>query len=111
MSKPCYRLRTYDQTPPGGYPFAQRTPYREFPSQPQIETQAHLVADWRKANGLARATIAEALADIDRYTCFRLGNMDTWCAACDATSINAVALSAASPIISPCKGCGAPVQV
>lgn len=102
------RLRTYDITPPGGFPYEQTEGvYHKFKSQPQIEAQAAIVSNFRKANSLPRATIKEALADIDAYQCQRLGGMGQWCT--DA-SPGMVAIGAASPIITPCKACGAPVQ-
>ncbi len=101
------RLRTYDIAPPGGYPYEQVEGIRKkFPSQPMIEAQARIVSEFRKANGLPRATIKEALADIDVYQCQRLGNMPSYCT--EATP-GMVAIGQASPIITPCKGCGAKV--
>lgn len=104
-----YRLRSYDQAPPGGYPYTQTKGIRrEFPSVPMIEHQAQIVASFRKANGLPRASVQEALSDIDCQQCLRLGNMPAFCVPSD--SANIVALNQSSPIVAPpCKGCGAPV--
>lgn len=103
-----YRLRTYEISPPGGYPFIQQG-YPPFPAQPMIEAQAKIVSNFRKGNGLPRASIPEALADVDCYQCQRLGNMPQWCVPAD--SANQVALPQTAPIIAPpCQGCGAPVQ-
>jgi hypothetical protein len=102
-----YRLRTYEITPTGGYPFSEGG--HNFPSQPMIEAQAKIVSNYRKGNGMPRASLAESLADVDCYQCQRLGNMPQWCIPAD--SANQVALPATAPIIAPpCKGCGAPVQ-
>ena len=108
-----FRLRTYDQAPPGGYPFEQfEGIYRKFASVPLIEDQAKAVAAFRAGNHLPRASVAEALQDVDSYTCQRLGNNPGFCIPCDqaaAGGVQPVALNASSPIISPCGGCGAPV--
>lgn len=109
-----YRLRSYDLAPPGGYPYTQTDGIRrEFPSQPLIEAQAQIVANFRKANGLSRGTVKEALEDVDTFTCHRLGGMSQFCVPRDQSpgAATQYALSAASPVIAPpCKGCGAPVQ-
>jgi hypothetical protein len=105
-----YRLRSYELTPPGGYPYAQTEGIpRQFPSQPLIEAQAQMVASFRRANKLPRATALEALQDIDCYTCQRLGNMPGFCVATDQPT-PVVALNQTSPIVAPgCGGCGAPL--
>lgn len=112
MSK--FRLRSYELAPPGGYPYIQQNGIRrEFPSQPLIEAQARIVSDFRKANGLSRPSVREALEDIDAQTCQRLGNMPQFCIPCNqpAGQAQVVALSNSSPIVAPpCAGCGAPVQ-
>lgn len=96
-----WHLRTYDQTPPGGYPYSQNGVF--FPSQPMIEAQAQIVAAYRSANGLPRATVAEALADVDYYTCQRLGFMPDYCANSGAPPGAATYLTAAG---GTCKTCG-----
>lgn len=103
-----YRLRSYELTPPGGYVYEQTEGiYRKFPSVPMVEDQARSVSSFRKANGLPRPSVAEALRDIDRQTCARLGNSLAWCIPSDGQT---VALNASNPIIAPpCQGCGAPV--
>lgn len=107
MSK--FRLRSYEISPPGGYPFEQREGvHRKFPSVPIIEDQARNVAAFRKANGLPRSTITEALSDVDCFQCQRLGNMPSYCVPTDQLN-TPVAIGQTSPIINPCKGCGAPV--
>jgi hypothetical protein len=104
----CYRLKSYDVSPPGGYPF-QDAGGRKFPAQPLIEAQAQEVSAWRTRNGKPRASVKECLQDVDHYQCQRLGNMRTFCIACDGTAA-AMALNQSSPIVAPpCNGCGAPV--
>jgi hypothetical protein len=104
-----YRLRSYELTPPGGYPYEQTEGiHRKFVSQPMIEAQAQAVASFRRANHLPRATALEALEDIDRYTCQRLGNMPGFCVPVDRPG-PVVALGPTSPLVAPCGGCGAPI--
>ena len=105
-----WRLRTYEISPPGQYPFEQTGEKpRKFPAQPLIEAQATIVSNYRKGNGLPRSSIPECLADVDCFQCRRLGNIPQWCIPAD--SQNQVALMASAPIIAPpCKGCGAPVS-
>lgn len=110
MSK--FRLRSYDLTPPGGYPYTQAGDKpKQFKSQPMIEAQAQIVSNYRKGNGLARSSVREAIEDIDCQTCARLGNMPQFCVPQDSASAPVIAMAANSPIIAPpCQGCGAPVQ-
>ncbi len=75
-----FRLKRHDQTPPGGYPYDQIEGLRKkFPMSVDIGAQAQAVADFRQGNNLPRPSFAEALQDIDEYTCLRLGNMPKWC--------------------------------
>lgn len=106
----CFRLRSYDNTPPGGFPFKQVEGIaKDFRSVPVIEDQARSVAAFRAANGIARSSFREALEDVDHYQCQRLGNMASFCVSCEADT-TAVALSPTSPALAaPCHGCGAPV--
>ncbi len=103
------RLRSYDSSPPGGFPYAQPAPKpRNFPAQPLIEAQARIVLEYRKANGLAHATYAECIVDIDRYTCHRLGDNPLFCVACPTDSTE-ISFAANAPGLVPCAGCGAKV--
>lgn len=104
------RLRTYDVVPPGGYPFENyKGIYRRFPSEPLIEAQAQIVSQFRQANGIPRASVAECLEDVDIYTCRRLGCDHRFCTGSSVRSGTTVALNASSPIVAPCGGCGAKV--
>jgi hypothetical protein len=104
-----YRLRSYEMTPPGGYPYEQTEGiHRKFRSEPVIEMQAQIVASFRRANHLPRASALEALQDIDAYTCQRLGNMPAYCVSTEQP-VPAVALGSTSPLVAPCGGCGARV--
>ena len=104
------RLRSYDISPPGGFPYTQTEGIQKaFRSEPMIEAQAQNVANFRKMNGLPRATAKEALLDIDAYTCARLGGMSPFCVDAEASATGA--LSTASPIVAPpCASCGAPIS-
>ncbi len=99
-------LKRTDICPPGSFPYEQTQGIRrKFEATSDIESQAHLVADFRKANGLERATVSEAAQDIDEYTCQRLGFMKAYCRDTEGKPY--------SPPVSPprggCGGCGARV--
>lgn len=73
------RLVSHLNCPPGSFSYTQTEGIkREFESTPLIVDLAYRVADFRRGNNLPRASKAEALADIDRYTCDRLGNSPIW---------------------------------
>lgn len=103
------RLASYDTVPPGGYLYTQTEGIkREFPSLPTIESQAQAVSAFRAGNGLPRSSVRECLTDIDHFNAARLGCHRRWCVSVDpATGATTTALSQTSPIITPCKGCGA----
>lgn len=102
------RLISYENTPPGSYPYNQTGDKpRSFKATPTIESQALAVAAYRRANGLPRATYPEALQDIDEHQCSRLGNNPRWCVESGASPQYALASNA--PGLVPCKSCGAPV--
>lgn len=104
-----FRLRTYDVSPPGGYPFHEEGPKpRSFHAEPVIEAQARTLLGYRKGNSLPRASYAECLQDVDRYTCKRLGNNPLFCVSCESNS-TAIAVAANAPGLQPCSGCGAKV--
>ena len=106
MPNPC-RLKTYEVTPPGGYPYLEPDGHK-FGSSPMIEDTARRVAAYRASNGRPRASVREALEDVDQYTCQRLGNMAQWCLCNDQAAGN-VSFGPSSPIITPCRGCGVKV--
>lgn len=104
-----FYLRSYDQTPPGGYPFTQLTGIRkEFPSQPDPFAQARIVSAFRKANNLPKSSVPECLAAVSSQTCWRLKNDPAYCSQQDSDAAG-IALNQSSPIIAPCRGCGAPI--
>ncbi len=80
------RLKNYTTTPPGMYPFRQTEGIaHKFEAIADIFDQARLVMAFRAGNNLPRATLAEAVEDIDKYTCERLGSMGKWCQNTDKT--------------------------
>ena len=102
-------IRT-DQNPPGSFPYEQTEGlYKKFDAQSEIETQAHIVSDFRKGNGLARATVGEAYLDIVLYTCQRLGNNPRFCYDTEASN-RAYSMPAKLSPRGGCGGCGARVQ-
>jgi hypothetical protein len=104
----CFRLRTYDQNPPGGFVFPK--PGGGFWSAPIVEALAQQMSSYRKGNGKPRDSVRECLEDADHYQCQRMGNDPRYCVPCQGAS-NVVALGQTNPIIAPpCAGCGAPVQ-
>jgi hypothetical protein len=99
------RLRSFDSTPPGGFPYVQTEGiHRTFPSVPLIEDQAKRVAAFRRGNKLPRATVSEALDDVSTYTCARLGAGNAFCSDTDIPFQFAAHQGVAS---APCAGCGA----
>lgn len=103
-----YRLITYDVSPPGGYPYTQVTGLpHEFPSLPTIESQAEVVSNFRKNNGLPFSSKLEALRHIDCQVCARLGNDPKWCVPVNADGPQQTALGPTHPMVAPCLGCGA----
>lgn len=78
---------------------------------PVIEDIARSLSAYRKGNGRDRSSVAECLQDVDQFQCLRLGCDSRYCVSTTiaAGSAPAVALNASSPIITPCRGCGATV--
>lgn len=73
-------LKSHLNNPPGNFPYEQTEGIRKkFEATSLINEQAYRVADFRKGNGLPRATFEEALQDVDMYQCQRLGYMPSYC--------------------------------
>lgn len=106
-----FRLRTYENTPPGGYVFDEYgSKPHHFRGEPMIEALAKQVSAYRRANGLPRASYREAIEDVDRQTCSRLGNNLTYCIQAEVND-GVVALASNAPGLNGgCKGCGAPIS-
>lgn len=107
----CFRLRSYEQSPPGGYCFEE--PGFKRRCFPVIEDLARAISQSRAANGRPRSSIQDSLRDADTYQCQRLGNNPTYCITCSGSPNQAqpVAMAANAPLIAPpCQGCGTVVQ-
>lgn len=76
-------LRNILTVPPGGFRYTQpatdRTPEKKFATMNDAWSLAVQIADFRKGNGLERATPKEALRDIDDAQCARLHNDPAHC--------------------------------
>jgi len=101
-------LKSQLRCPPGSFPYEQTEGIsKKFEASPLLEEQAHRVADFRKGNGLPRATVAEALQDIDCYTCARLGNNRRFCYDTDRTYAEVSPMANRASGGGGCHGCGA----
>ena len=109
----CFRLRSYDQSPRGGYFYdqysADKKPLKSFGPEPVIETISNQVAAFRRGNSLPRASYKEAMEDVDHYQCRRLGNDPQFCIPCNSDSPGEMAIGGSAPGMGHCKGCGARV--
>lgn len=109
---PKCRLRTYDQNPPGGFFYEQRTPNKRFGPEPMIEPLAKMVQRFRGGNHLERATYPECLYDVDRYMANGpLRGQMQYVVEEAADNPKEFPLQANAPGLVPCKGCGIPVPV
>jgi hypothetical protein len=78
------RLIDLHLVPSGGYFFDEiferdgRKYRKHFNSHPEAGTQAARIAVFRKANGLARADIMDALEDLEQFTVARLPVGNRW---------------------------------
>lgn len=78
-----HQLKSYNVNPPGNYSYEQTQGIpRRFGAQPVIEGIVKTVSNFRIANKLQRASLAECLEDVDRYTCARLHNNPDYCWDC-----------------------------
>ena len=95
-------LKRTDQCPPGSFPYEQTEGiHKRFEATSDLEAQAAIVANFRKANNLPRATKEEAWIDINVFTCQRLGFMPRYCMDTEAKSVYV------PPTVRPGGGCGA----
>jgi hypothetical protein len=76
-------LNRLDRNPPGSWRYEERDPsgavLRKFHNAGPIQNAAKELLDYRTANSRPRATFAECVADIDEFTCKRLGGDPAWC--------------------------------
>ena len=102
-----FLLRFHSPFPPGQFPYTQHEGiHRVFKGDCDLFEQAKRVSSFRSANGLPRPSLEEAVADIDIYTCARLGNDDKWCRDADATYNELVIANRPRK----CGACGAKVK-
>lgn len=92
------RLTRLDIMVPGGYAYVQHETGMRFDGNTPLRAQGKQLEAHRKANGLPRATFAEAIEDIEAATCARVPGM------CYDT--NAPAASAAAIMATAWRGCG-----
>lgn len=106
-----YRLKSYKNPVPGSFYYEQTEGIqRKFGPLPMPESIANDVTSFRKANGLPRATYAEALLDVDCYTCARLGNDPAYCWPVAGTFAPATDPNSHSYTQKRCRGCGASIK-
>jgi hypothetical protein len=96
-------LKSLLNCPPGEFSYAQG---RQFDRTPLVHELASSVADFRKGNGLPRASKMEALEDIVVYTVARIGGNLEYCY---ETDLSPGALLQSESPGSSCAGCGASV--
>lgn len=88
-------LRTLTTVPPGGWRLTETLPdgtTKAFHGMGLVWTLAEEIADFRKGNGLPRATAKEALRDIEQATCDRLHDDPAWCVSAQKKTVQASAL-------------------
>lgn len=95
------RLKSYDTVPPNCYQFPG------FDKSPVIEALAKSLSARRAGNGLPRSDFRSSLEDVDGYNAIVvLGCNPNWTWQTDKPGVS---LGDNSPLLAPCKGCGAPV--
>lgn len=76
-------LRNILNVPSGGWRYTQHStdgvPMKSWSSMGLAYETAAAIADFRKGNGLPRATQREALEDLEEATCLRLHDDPQWC--------------------------------
>jgi hypothetical protein len=76
-------LKSYQNPLPNNYSYEQTKGIRHrFPASPIIEELVKAVSDFRIANNLPRASLAECLEDVDRYQCATRNNDGRYCWDC-----------------------------
>ena len=101
-----FRLINPNAFPPGGYSYTDPNTGKKFGGSYGLNEQAQRVSQFRRANGFPRSGLLECAADIDAYTCARLGNAPQFVFDTDAALTNQ---SFGLPESAPCAGCGAKV--
>ena len=76
-------LKSYNNPLPNNYVYEQTEGIRHhFAASPIIEELVKAVSDFRIANNLPRASLAECLEDVDRYQCATRNNDGRYCWDC-----------------------------
>ena len=100
------KLISYNPFPPGAFPFSQTIDGKTYKWPDiglDIASQARTISDFRKQNGMERASFAETLDDLEFYTCERLGNDPAYC----TDGGKPASARAGIPKTSRCRTCGA----
>lgn len=102
-----FHLISHEKCPPGEFWYRQTFPkgVKQWGSTPEMRALGRKVANFRTANGLPRDSFAEALEDIDQFTCNRLGNNPRYCRDTDAPFAEVHAYDIVP--VKPCVTCGA----
>ncbi len=80
-------MRNLTTVPPGGWRLTQTLPdgtEKKWASMNEVWALAEQIADFRKGNGLERATVRDALHDIEEATCTRIHDDPEYCTASEA---------------------------
>ena len=79
-------LKSYANPLPNNYVYTQTVGIvHQFTPNPIIEEVVKAVSDFRIANRLPRASLAETLEDVDRFQCYVRKNDERWCWNCQET--------------------------
>lgn len=104
-----FHLISHEKCPPGQFWYRQSFPggVKQWGATPEMRALGRKVSSFRTANGLPRSSFAESLADVDAFTCERLGNHPRYCRNTDATfeEVHAYEITP----VKPCASCGANV--
>lgn len=103
-------LLTTNALPPGGWVYEQTKeglPFKQFREMGPYKDFLQGILSVRTANVLPGATLAEVDADVQNFTCARLGNDPRWCGVGSGpvTQPTAATFYAVSPV-GNCGGCG-----
>jgi hypothetical protein len=94
-------LRTFNTIPPGGWVLEQALPsggVKKWKSMNEVGKLAKEIADFRKGNELARATVHEVIADIEAATCLRLHDDPNYCAPAQKKTVRAAVAHPSSSV-------------
>lgn len=97
------RLITYDTFPPGQFWYKDPNREKIFGGSHGAREQAKRVSDFRRGNGFPRASVVDALEDIDAFTCERLRYDPRWVQDTDIPFVQGTGLATSTP----CATCGA----